>query len=70
MYKQPYVKLAITIKLDGREKTCAPRTFRVHNEGWKEVCGGEETRGCLGHRGQLCVATDCSWLWDDEVQYQ
>lgn len=27
MYKQPYVKLAITIKLDGREKTRSERDF-------------------------------------------
>lgn len=54
MYKQPYVKLAITIKLDEREKTCAPRAFRVHRKGGRRegvARGGggvrwrEETRG-------------------------
>lgn len=47
-----------------RKNMRAARSFRVHSEGRgvREVCGGEETRGCLGHRGQLCVATDCPWL--------
>jgi len=69
MYKQPYVKLAITIKLDGREKTCTPRAFRVHSE---------EGRRCAMARRHVALGSSQTTLLSnwlsltgalDKVQY-
>lgn len=58
MYKQPYVKLAITIKLDGREKTRASALF-VYTDpvGPRSEVAGRGTKhrdarasSLLGHR--------------------